>query len=224
MSAAADRHAWSSSEYVSDWIEQDVLHDLLALPRRVSVALVSDADIEVRRVVDVGAGPGAYLRSFLEAFPAAEGVWIDSSAPMEFEARERLADLGDRVTFVQADASEPASLDLGAADVVTTSRMLHHFSPEATRAFYRTVRDSLTPGGWFFNLDHFGSPDGWEPRYRRVRAALTGRTKDPKDRHPHEHLFQLLATHLEWIEESGLATPDVAWKTFFTALVVARRL
>lgn len=218
-----ERHAWDSRDYVSEWIGQDVLHDLLALPRQISIGLVRDSRLRIRRVVDVGAGPGAYLRAFLQAFPEAEGVWIDSSEPMEEEARERLADLGDRVTYVQADAAAPNRLELPEAEVVTTSRMVHHFSPEATRALYGTVRDSLAPGGWFFNLDHYGSPADWEPAYRRVRSELTGRRKDPKNRHPHDHPFQLLSTHLAWVEDAGFATPDVVWKTFFTALLVARR-
>lgn len=216
------RHAWSSAEYVTDWIEQDVLHDLLALPRALSVGLVRDSGLEVRHVVDIGAGPGAYLRAFLEAFPKAHGTWIDASGPMEDEARNRLADLSDRVVFVQADASEPATLDLPDADVVSTSRMVHHFSPDATRSLYARIARSLRPEGWFFNLDHFGSPGDWEPRYRRVRSELTGRRKDPKDRHPHDHPFQLLQTHVGWVEEAGFSTPDVPWKTFFTALLAAR--
>lgn len=218
-----ERHTWSSPGYVSDWIEQDVLHDLLSLPRRISVGLVRDSGIEVRRVIDIGAGPGAYLRSFLDAFPDAEGVWIDASEPMEDEARERLADLGDRITYLQADASDPVTLALPHAEVITTSRMVHHFSPDSTRRLYRRAHDALTPGGWFFNLDHYGSPADWEAAYRRVRSTITGRKKDPKDRHPHDHAFQLLSTHLEWVEQAGFATPDVAWKTFFTALLVARR-
>lgn len=222
MSETTSRHDWSSQQYVSDWIAQDVLHDMLALPRRISVGLVRDAGIEVTRVVDVGAGQGAYLRGFLEAFPDASGVWIDASEPMERHAREQLADLAGRVEFVRADASRPDLLDLPSAEVITTSRMVHHLSPDATRALYRAAGNALAPGGWWFNLDHYGSPADWEARYRRVRGELTGRRKDPKDRHPHDHPFQVIDTHLEWLEEAGFEAPDVAWKTFFTALVVAR--
>ena len=219
----AERHSWASSAYVREWMAQDVLEDVLRLPRTMTVGLVGDADLEVRRVVDVGAGPGAYLEALLGAFPDAEGVWIDVSEPMEAEARDRLASFGDRVTYVQADASRPEALQLPAAEVVTTSRMLHHFSAEAIEGFYRTAHRALTPGGWFFNLDHFGSPEGWESRYRRVRSELTGRRKDPKDRHAHDHPFHPVPAHLDWLRAAGFAVPDVAWKTFFTALLVGRR-
>lgn len=216
------RHSWNSPEYVDRWIHEDVLRDLLALPRRIAAEVVRDADLEVRRVVDIGSGPGGFLRVFLDAFPAAEGIWIDASEPMEGEAKHALADLGDRVSYTLADASDPARLVLDRADVVVTSRMAHHFSEETIRALYATVREALPPGGFFFNLDHFASPPGWEPRYRRVRSEMTGRKKDSKDRHPHEHPFHLVATHLGWLEAAGFDTPDVAWKGFFTALLAAR--
>lgn len=219
----AERHSWASTEYVREWIAQDVIEDVLRLPRTMTVGLVGDAELEVRRVVDVGAGPGAYLEALLAAFPEADGVWIDASEAMEDEARRRLAPFGERVTYLQADASRPEALELPSAQVVTTSRMLHHFSAHAIQAFYRAAHEALTPGGWFFNLDHFGSPDGWEPRYRRVRAELTGRRKDPKDRHPHDHPFHPVPAHLDWLRAAGFTVPDVAWKTFFTALLVAPR-
>lgn len=219
----AERHSWASTEYVREWIAQDVLEDILRLPRAITVGLVGDADLEVRRVVDVGAGPGAYLEALLAAFPDAEGVWIDASEAMEEEARRRLAAFGERVTYLQADASRPEALRLPPAQVVTTSRMLHHFSADAIQRFYEVAYGALTPGGWFFNLDHFGSPDGWEPRYRRVRSELTGRRNDPKDRHAHDHPFHPVPAHLGWLRAAGFMVPDVAWKTFFTALLVGRR-
>lgn len=219
----SQRHSWSSSTYVREWMDQDVLEDVLRLPRTISVGLVGDDDLEIRRVADIGAGPGAYLEAFLDAFPTAEGIWIDASEPMEEEARQRLAPFGDRVRFVQADASRPETLDLPPAEVVTTSRMAHHFRAEAIQGLYRAAHGALVDGGWFFNLDHYGSPEGWEPRYRRVRAELTGRKKDPKDRHAHDHPFHPVDAHLDWLRAAGFAVPDVAWKTFFSALLVGRR-
>ncbi|MBW3619292.1 MAG: class I SAM-dependent methyltransferase [Actinobacteria bacterium] len=218
-----ERHSWASPEYVAEWIGQDVIEDVLRLPRSISVGLVADDDLAVERVIDLGAGPGAYLEAFLTAFPAAEGVWIDASEPMEEAARTRLASFGDRVVFRQADASRPDALDLPPAQVITTSRMVHHFPADAIERLYRTVHDALTPGGWFFNLDHLGSPDGWEPRYRRVRSQLIARSRDPKDRHAHDHPFHPVSDHLAWLRSAGFATPDVAWKTFFSALLVGRR-
>ncbi|MBW3659287.1 MAG: class I SAM-dependent methyltransferase [Actinobacteria bacterium] len=218
-----ERHSWSSPAYVAEWIGQDVIEDVLRLPRSISVGLVADDDVAVARVIDLGSGPGAYLEAFLTALPAAEGVWVDASAPMEEAARERLAPFGDRVSYQRADASRPAELELPPAQVITTSRMAHHFPADVIQTLYRVSHDALTPGGWFFNLDHYGSPEGWEPRYRRVRSQLIARSRDPKDRHAHDHPFHPVPEHLEWLRAAGFATPDVAWKTFFSALLVGRR-
>ena len=215
--------SWQSSSYAAAWADEDVLLDLLDLPRRISAALVADEGVPVAHVVDVGAGPGAYLAVLLAAFPSARGTWLDSSQPMEQLARERLADFGDRVEYVHADAERLDLAGVGKAHVLVTSRLLHHFAPPTLQRFYRMAFEVLEPGGFFFNLDHFGTPDGWEARYRRIREEFTGpRTRELK---PHRHDFPFSATerHLSWIEAAGFEPPDVPWRAFFTALIAARK-
>jgi ubiquinone/menaquinone biosynthesis C-methylase UbiE len=218
--ASEELESWESNEYALAWAGEDVLSDLLALPVRISVALAVDAGLQVQHVVDVGAGPGTYLQAFLSAFPEARGIWIDSSEAMEELARERL---DDRVTYVQADAEKLDEIDLPPAQVVTTSRMLHHFDPEGIRRFYSTVNRVLEPGGFFFNLDHYGTPDGWEARYRRIREQFTGGRKRKLRPHRHDYPFSPIREHLAWLADAGFEAPDVPWRTFFTALVAARK-
>src|SRR5919201_3903672 len=92
--------SWHSQQYVGEWVGDDVVENMLSLPRNISVALVADAGIDVTHVVDLGAGHGPYLALFLRAFPTARATWIDSSQAMEELAREKLADLGERVRYV----------------------------------------------------------------------------------------------------------------------------
>jgi len=54
-----------------------------------------------------------------------------------------------------------------------------------------TALELLTPSGWFFNLDHFGSPEGWEKHYRAIRRQFTG--KPPQEIAPHRHEGQVNA-------------------------------
>jgi len=167
--------------------------------------------------------PGSYLRIFLNAFPYARGTWTDTSPPMEPLGREGLADLGERVTYRLGDAEELAGIGLEPADVIVTSRMLHHFRAESLQRFYRDAFALLAPGGFLFNLDHFGSPPGWETRYRRIRGQFTGaRTKELAN-HRHEDTMLPLAENLAWIEAAGFEPPDTPWRTFFTALVAAQK-
>jgi hypothetical protein len=66
------------------------------------------------------------------------------------EARRRLADFGARVGFQQASFLDP----LPAADAVVASLALHHVHDLETKtALYRTIRESLSVGGVFLNLD-----------------------------------------------------------------------
>jgi SAM-dependent methyltransferase len=221
--AAVSLESWHSEAYVADWVGEDVLADLLDLPRKISAAIVADAGVDVAHVVDVGSGHGPYLELFLRAFPAARGTWVDSSQAMQEHARERLAALGDRVHFVLADAERLHEAALEPADVVVTSRVLHHFSPESLRRVYETAHGLLREGGLVFNLDHVGAPGDWEQRYRRIRRQFTGARTKPLAPHRHDYPLSAVRDHLDWMREAGFAAPDVPWRTLYTALLAARK-
>ena len=215
--------SWQSDTYAVEWASDDVLAGLLELPRRISAALVSDSGIDVGHVIDVGSGQGTYLECFLRAFPAARGTWVDANEAMRDLARERLAEFGVRVAYVLADVERLGELDLDAADVITTSRVLHHFSAESLQRTYRAAYELLVPGGFLFNLDHIGAPGSWDERYRRIREQFTGPRK--RELKPHRHDYPLAGPdeHLRSIIDAGFETPDVGWRTFYTVLLVARR-
>jgi SAM-dependent methyltransferase len=217
------RGSWASDEFVAAWLDQDVLTDMLALPRRLSAALVADAGIPVTHVVDLGAGAGGYLATLLEAFPGARGTWVDASRTMEAAAREELAGFGARVRYRLGDIEELGRLDLEPAQVVVSSRVVHHFSGASIQRFYRAVHELLEPGGFLFNLDHFGSPEGWEARYRRIRPQFTGKPKRHLAPHRHDHPLTPIPEHLAKLVAAGFEAPDVPWRTFYTALLAARR-
>jgi tRNA (cmo5U34)-methyltransferase len=215
--------SWHTREYVAGWLEQDVIGDMLRLPRRISAALVADAGIDVDHVIDLGAGAGPYLKVLLDAFPSARGTWVDSSEPMLESAREQLGGYGTRVRYTIGDAEELAGIETEPADVIVTSRVVHHFSPESIRALYAAALERLRPGGFFFNLDHYGAPGDWEQRYRRIRGQFVGKPRTPLPPHQHDHPFSVPADHLAWLAAAGFEAPDVAWRTFYTALLVGRK-
>jgi SAM-dependent methyltransferase len=223
MSVDQSPRTWSSEAFVAEWVGQDVLADMLKLPRQISAALVADAEVPVAHVIDVGSGPGAYLQTLLESFPGARGTWVDTSPTMEAVARERLAGLGDRVDYRLGDIEALRSLTLEPAEVVVTSRIVHHLSPASIQRFYAAAHDHLQPGGFLFNLDHFSAPEGWEARYRRIRRQFTGKPKQDVAPHHHEHPFSRIEAHLGWLEQARFAAPDVPWRAFYTALLAARR-
>lgn len=215
--------SWESAEYVGQWLGEDVIADMLVLPRRISLALVEDAGIDVSHVVDLGSGHGPYLAEWLDAFPKARGTWVDVSAPMQDEARAQLARFGDRVTYVLTDVEELASAGVDPASVVCSSRALHHLSPEALAEVYRVVGEIVEPGGFVFNLDHVGAPGELEQAYRRIRGRFTGERK--KELKPHRHDYPLARAdqHAAWMEAGGFEQADVPWRMLYTALIAARR-
>jgi SAM-dependent methyltransferase len=214
--------SWQSAEYVGRWAGDDVVGRLLETPRRISLALVRDAGLDVRHVVDVGSGEGPYLADCLQEFPAARGTWFDSSEPMLERARAALAGFGDRVDFVVAAAEGLASAGLERADLVVSSRALHHLTPADLAHAYGEVRKLVAPGGFFFNLDHVGSRGDWEGRYRRIRDQFTGARHRPLQPHREDEPLQPVADHLRYLEQAGFAAVDVPWRMLYTALLAAR--
>jgi tRNA (cmo5U34)-methyltransferase len=223
VSTEQQLESWHSESYVADWVGDDVIANMLELPRQISAALVADAGVNVTHVVDLGSGHGPYLELFLRAFPKARGTWVDSSEAMQEQARERLAGLADRIEFVLADVERIDEAAVDTADVVVTSRVLHHFSPESLQRVYRATRELLRDGGFLFNLDHVGAPDDWEQRYRRIRSQFTGARRRALAPHRHDYPLAPSAHHLTWIADAGYASADVPWRTLYTALLAARR-
>jgi SAM-dependent methyltransferase len=214
--------SWQSAEYVGQWAGDDVLAQLLETPRQISIALVRDSAIEVSHIVDLGSGEGPYLAELLRAFEGARGTWLDSSEPMLERAHELLAEFGDRVTFVVAPAEELTGAGVEPADVVVSSRALHHLTPAALARCYREAHDLLRPGGFLFNLDHVGSSGDWEKRYRRIRNQFTGSRQNKLNPHREDEPLHAVSEHLRWLEEAGFAAADVPWRFLHTALIAAR--
>jgi SAM-dependent methyltransferase len=214
--------SWQSAEYVGRWAGDDRIGRLLALPRQISIALVRDTGLDVSHVVDLGSGEGPYLADLLRAFDGARGTWLDSSEPMLERARAVLAEFGDRITFVVARAEELAAAGIERADVVVSSRALHHLRPDELARAYREIRELLNPGGWFFNLDHVGAADDWEQRYRRIREQFTGKRRQSLQPHREDEPLQPVADHVRYLEDAGFAAVDVPWRMLYTALLAAR--
>jgi SAM-dependent methyltransferase len=223
VKAEHELESWESAEYAAQWAGEDVIADMLELPRRISVAIVADAGIDVEHIIDIGSGPGAYLVPFLRAFPEARATWIDVSEAMRDLARAELAEFSGRISYVVADAEHLADVDVEPAQVVVSSRALHHFSPESLRGVYRAAFDIVTPGGFVMNLDHVGAAAEWEQVHRRIRAQFTGDRKRTLKPHRHDYPLARADEHGAWMEAAGFGPADTPWRLFYTALVVARK-
>jgi ubiquinone/menaquinone biosynthesis C-methylase UbiE len=109
-------------------------------------------------VLDVGAGYGVVTEEVLAAFPAARVTLQDYSPAMLDQARRRLADRTDRLSFVLCDLFDPSwPRDVGGPfDLAVSAIALHNLgSREKIFACYPAIRNLLKPGGCFLNCDRF---------------------------------------------------------------------
>ncbi|MFD3437791.1 class I SAM-dependent methyltransferase [Streptomyces sp. NPDC058685] len=100
----------------------------------------------VRRIIDVGSGPGVMSLVLAEAFEYAEVVAVDATVPLLelAQARAERAGLGGRVRTLHAEL--PDGFDaLGEADLIWAGSSLHHIGDQraALAGFSRLLR----PGG-----------------------------------------------------------------------------
>ncbi|MER7988862.1 class I SAM-dependent methyltransferase [Streptomyces noursei] len=100
----------------------------------------------VRRILDVGSGPGVVSCLLARAFPDAEVCAVDATEALLDRARaraERLG-LGDRIHTHCAEV--PHGLDpLGGADLIWSSKALHHIGDQ--RGAVAALAGHLRPGG-----------------------------------------------------------------------------
>ncbi|MFE7773447.1 class I SAM-dependent methyltransferase [Streptomyces sp. NPDC057445] len=100
----------------------------------------------VRRILDIGSGPGVISCLLAEAFPYAEVVAVDSTPALLDRARARAErmGLGDRVRVHVAEMPDGID-DLDEADLVWAGNSLHHVGDQraALTGFGRLLR----PGG-----------------------------------------------------------------------------
>lgn len=122
-----------------------------------TVAGIAAADgLEVGRIVDVGSGPGVATCLLAERFPDARVLAADGSKEMLANVEARAARLGVAGRVSTQLVELPAGLDdLGTADLVWASLVLHHVGDEP--AALRGLRGRLRPGG-LLALVEFGDP------------------------------------------------------------------
>jgi SAM-dependent methyltransferase len=141
----------------------------MAFGRGRSARLVAD-EVEVGprdRVVDVGCGPGQFLRA--AGARGAEAVGVEPSGQMRRLAAWRTpASLRERVRVVDGTA-ERMPLDDGSATVAWAVASFHHWAdPDAGLAELHRV---LAPGGRLLIAERMARPGGWFQQHALSREG-----------------------------------------------------
>lgn len=175
-------------------LEGEVLADLLDDALAALSELCRHHGVEVRRVLDLGSGPGVGTCRLAQRFDAAHVTAVDGSEAMLAHAARRVGRLGLEARVDTRLVDLPDGLeDLGRADVVWSSMFLHHLPDE--EAALRSIRDLLGGGGLLVLIERSGPlrvlPDeadlglpglwdrldaAWAAWFADMRAGLPGAT------------------------------------------------
>jgi tRNA (cmo5U34)-methyltransferase len=174
-------------------------------------------------VLDLGAGTGLLSALIAYSFPRVRITLIDFSEEMLAEARQRLAQGGDRFHFVVKDYQErPIE---GRYDAIVTALSIHHLSDHSKRALFRRIHDALKDGGIFVNADQIRGEsyaierrnhDLWQKRVREFRVRESDLIA-AVERMKLDHTVSLDA-QLEWLRETGFREVSCIYRNLIFAV------
>ncbi len=116
------------------------------------------ADLQPRRILEIGCGVGNTTLAVARYFPNAEIVACDIGASILRYAHARAEHEGVKVHFHQA-SGEQTGFEGGSFDLVYTTVVFHEVSGEATQNIIHEMHRLLAPGGVAINLDAAGRRD-----------------------------------------------------------------
>ncbi len=109
-------------------------------------------DFRPRRILDLGCATGNNTLPYVDAFPDAEVVAIDVSAPCLRYAHARAEALGKSVHFAQQNA-EQLDYENETFDVIVSHILFHETSRQAVMNIMKECFRLLTPGGLTVHVD-----------------------------------------------------------------------
>lgn len=202
--------------------------------------LIDVAGIEVRNVLDLGAGDGLAAAQVMRKQPVQRATLTDFSQPMLDPARKRFSASELDIAFVEGDFREsdwhPAVTERGPYDLVISRFAIHHIPDEMKRSLYGAVLNWLRPGGMLVQIEHVasGSPmyntahdrlmverlmdsRGEVEGFEEVFASYRLRADGPAN------ILAPICDQLSWLRDIGFSDVDCAFKCFELSVFAGRR-
>lgn len=202
--------------------------------------LLNEAGIEVRNLLDLGAGDGLAASEAMKRHAVESVTLTDFSQPFLDGARKRFADSGLDVEYISGDFREtdwhPAVTERGPFDMVVSRFAIHHIPDEMKRSLYGAVLSWLKPGGMFVNIEHVASGSklyndahdrlmveritatrGDDANYDEVFASYRLRADGGAN------ILAPVGDQLEWLRDLGFVDVDCAFKCFELAVFAGRK-
>lgn len=203
---------WQDGETAGEWDASGGA----GLPTRVEqqeilLALLCEARVGERVLLDLGVGSGLVAEAVLDALPEASLVGIDFSEEMLELARARLDRFGPRVHLVRHDLAQVGDLDLPAGRYAAafSVQTLHHLSDADKEAALAWTAGVVESGGLIVIVDRVAVPESlfrqWAAVWRRIDSATPATYAEYEeqlarggDRPADVH------DHLSWLRNAGL--------------------
>jgi SAM-dependent methyltransferase len=125
-------------------------------------AAIKEGTVPVRRLLELGSGPGFLAEHLLANLPPISYVALDFSSAMHQLAAERLGPLAQHVLFVERSFRETSwGHGLGKFEVIVTHQAVHELRHKRhASTLHAQVKSLLVPGGVYLVCDHYAGEDG----------------------------------------------------------------
>lgn len=198
----------------------------------IALCLPSNA----QRVLELGCGTGELSIKVLRRCPATQVVAVDYSPRMLEFAKSKLEAAGyaQQWTGVEGDFGEWANHQLSIEDgfdACVSSLAIHHLTHEMKLKLFSRIRESLNPGGVFWNADPVlpESPvlsdayksirEDWAAQQGATLAEVRAKTgKSTPYGHSNPDQLATLDAHLQMLKTAGFDPVAVPWKYYGLAV------
>lgn len=206
-----DAHEERSEQEVADFI-----WGMHAIARDLAPQVAAQLDLSgVRRLLDLGGGPGTYAIAFAQGWPQLTATVFDLPGPLKI-ARGNIArhGLSGRIDTLAGNFLQD---DIGRDyDFIWISQILHSHDEEQCRLIIRKAFQALNPGGQMAIQEFFLEDNGYTPPSAAMfgvhMLAVTPRGRAYKR-----------SEVADWMEEAGLKPPEFQPTGPETAILVARK-
>jgi hypothetical protein len=194
--------------------------DSLVRARGDAVWVAENLDLrEIRKIADLGGGPGTYVAAMLKRWPHLRATIWDLPATL-IVAREVLAEreptVHDRIEMEAVDYLKSA-LPAG-ADAIFMSNIIHSEAEETNATLMKKCFDALSPGGTLFVKDHIMNRELTHPAAGAVFALYLLLTTQGRDFSFDEICCWMRDAGFSDIEERALPSPP-----FTSSMVIAHK-
>ena len=217
-----------TTDYYDNWIRKAVPgYDEM---RRIALELLPSPSRSPLEILDLGAGTGLFSSLVLTAHPTAHFTLWDVADKMLDVAKTRFADSSARFRYVVGDYRSFDEQDT--YHLVISSLSIHHLSDPEKQELFRSVFQSLKPGGIFLNIDQIKGPTPelqelycrkWE-EITRLNGATEEEVQGGIERRRLYDREATLENQLQWLRDAGFQEADCIYKmvdrAFFRAEII----